>query len=654
MLIDKQLIFLKNFLYLLVIAIFLMAVIANPPLYNVFTTEIAPHDNGVNFHGFTIKSIFFLVFNYSVTALLGYGIARNIMAEVKAQLITKVFSSFFLGYLAICGLSRILSFIFIWKALYIVITAVALISAYTLIKVNNPSLKLYKTSNNKKLFLINIGIILTGLFFVLAALMIQVIQGAFIWVGHGTEQYAAALPYWASIKLKHFPIILQHYDELAYHYWATYFYIKKFNPIIPWWITLALIKLSTFSFVFIAFKKLKLPFLFSLIGATFLMLGTSSPLFNKYYMIFDSSNPLFFTVHSGREIGIVVALFIMFSFLKNDHKTSDILGLSLIAIGISTTSLSNTLWAIVIAGLTVFLKKNNIILYLQDNANILLKTSFATVVLLLLMYPLFPIYETPLNPLHVYIRLGLCLLYLSFCIFLLRKHIKHIQLNFYLDIQSKKVFLFIALAVFGISILGNIPSAIIYDHSSKLKEFLHSLGIVVGMIGLPEREILDHTLTWKTLIADHREITNQWYNWYCISTYAFAAYHGVLLIAMIVTSFSFSLWKTQNLILGKNDKIISFIYLFCIMSLPILFFFMDYIGLGSRAWVKSRFLEIAYYLIIFFSFYFLAKKSSPLARAFLAMICIIYISMPFILTERPYHIMRNGQFLLNMSANPVH
>ena len=108
-------------------------------------------------------------------------------------------------------------------------------------------------------------------------------------------------------------------------------------------------------------------FIYSIIAAIFMFLGTTSLNPTKYFLLFDSSNLLFFTVHAGRIVGIGLIVFIVTELiLINQNK--DRLPLSVLvlsAFGLTATSISNAVWMLIIYTTVIiavgYVRKNEII-----------------------------------------------------------------------------------------------------------------------------------------------------------------------------------------------------------------------------------------------------------------------------------------------------
>ncbi len=342
-------------LVILAVGIFVLAVIQPPPDPTMFQF-IKPFNNAVTFKNIQSSTIGFFVWNYLLIMLFGFVLAHPFFKKIPyVPLLMKFFSGFFIGFTAVLGLVRLIAFIVpyayvYWPTLTVIIMVVGkFLIANCFFKARRmPAISGKMLFKGVGLLGLNCLVLLIGAGFVWTALMLQISQGDFVWVGHGIDQYSYLLNEWRGQGLSHFPVVAQHYDELIFHYFLTLPIRQGINPIVPWWMTLAVIKWSLFCFVFVFLRKMDVSLWLSSVFTLFMFWGTGSVLPQHYYLLFDSSNPLFYTVHSGREIGIGFILFILGYYLSV-HKGGpwNPWGVFLFMLGITFTSISHGIWVIV-------------------------------------------------------------------------------------------------------------------------------------------------------------------------------------------------------------------------------------------------------------------------------------------------------------------
>jgi len=334
-----------------------LSLLNQPQVYRVFQylpSSFPAEVLNVSFKGFTSMIVAGLLFHYFVTAFFGYVLTKVYFQDLtETSLFIKLTASFFVGYTCLAGLLRILT---LWvpndylyhAGMVVLLVLIGFIQYKDFKKKGDDLTKAIKPNKNQLCrFLLQI---FAAAVFVFLVLMLQIYQVDFSWVGHGYEQFAYLLDEKRFTQLSYFPFIKQHYDELIFHFFITQPFQTSFNYILSWWMTLAVTKLSIGVFLYLTFRKFNLSKYFSCVYSLFIMLGTSSLLPTKYYLLFDSSNPLFFTVHSGRVIGIGLAFFMivsMIDYFKN-HGNVSLLFIMLLGLGLATTSISNSIWILLI------------------------------------------------------------------------------------------------------------------------------------------------------------------------------------------------------------------------------------------------------------------------------------------------------------------
>jgi hypothetical protein len=161
-------------------------------------------------------------------------------------------------------------------------------------------------------------------------------------------QYSYLLQEWAIGQPAHFPLIPKHYDDLIFHYFLLPHPVS-FDPIVSWWLTLALVKVSMLAFLFLLFRQIGAGRMLAAAFALYLFLGTPSLWPTKYYLLFDSANFFYFTAHAGRIVGVGL-IFLIAADLLRDPRTKRHMSISafvLLGLGITATSISNAAWLLV-------------------------------------------------------------------------------------------------------------------------------------------------------------------------------------------------------------------------------------------------------------------------------------------------------------------
>jgi hypothetical protein len=187
---------------------------------------------------------------------------------------------------------------------------------------------------------------------------------------------------------------------------------------------------------------------------------------------------------------------------------------------------------------------------------------------------------------------------------------------------------FLGIAIFCL-IFGNIAAGNFLG--TWLREMMAVFSVPPDLISLaPEKAkaLLD------PLMGDHRE--TELYSLYSLSPYTFILlYGGFLILAALALRVRTSLGDAEDLVFAALT-----------FALPFVFFFVEFVGVGDRAWVRTRFLEVPVCLIVFYSVVLLFKSGERRnwVRAYLLAFTII----PFIATERPLQIWENFKLLLSL------
>lgn len=537
--------------------------------------------------GLTILDFLFWATGYMVTAILGSALIRAVF-PVSTRTPFVWLGGFWLGYLGITALSRLWSLALTGPVFY----AVTMISAL--------GLSIWQWRKSSKLHgqaakgLLLSPIILLALPAILA---LQIFQGPFRWNGHGTYQYAEKAVPW---HLDRIPILLQHYDEVLFHHFLVGPDAQPLDPIIPWWLTLGLNKISIFAFFLIFFGALGLSRIRSFTASAFLLLGTTSILPWSYYMLFDSSNPLGFTVHSGRlVVAPIIALFWL--WLKEDFvppRWAQIL----LGIGITMTPFSNFAWIPVLFFLHKVMRNHDLRLRALQS---------------LALVPLMYIYPSKLT---AWLNFG-CLVYIF------RSSWRDLKLG-----KAKTEFLNAfrewPFKDFAISLLvSNLLLGNIFVSQPLGKGF-------AKLLGLAQVNLLDggfHIANIGRFFQDHRELQGD-YNIYNRSTFAFIAVYGFFLFLMFVA-----------LNMKADGKLRAWLSATVLLTAAT-FFTVDFVGLSTRSWLMTRLLEAPIYLSLSFALIIVLKSSSRWVTPLLG----LFMVAPFIGSGRIQQIVANAKLFKSL------
>ena len=331
------------------IGLIILSFLKPPFVWRIFLIRPTITDN-VTFEGMSVKILLFFIAHYVLVLLFGYALCYRFFKNVSnVSLLFKLFASFYIGFICMMGVVRPLTPFFHYGHIYwpvITLALVTIIFQLFLNKADWPPLKSIPSMITPKSVMTFFA--QTAFLSVLigTVLMLQMSQAEFKWVGHGPDQYAYLLEEWRVRQYFHFPIVSQHHAELLFHYFFTIMLLPTFEPIVPWWITLAIIKASMWAFLYLAFKRFGVSSILSFIFCLFIFVGTTSLVPTKYYLLFDTSNPFYFTVHGGRIIGIGIVLLLLMDIFHNSQNRTffPILFFIFGGMGLTVTSFSNVLW----------------------------------------------------------------------------------------------------------------------------------------------------------------------------------------------------------------------------------------------------------------------------------------------------------------------
>jgi hypothetical protein len=578
-----------------------------PGLYNTFS-RVMPGDEWLFYSSLSIYSNFFKTFlAYFITFYFGKCIIEIIFKNDFSNRISFL-SCFPIGYIFTVGLLRILS---IFNNGAVLFSHVIIIFAVTfLIR------KIYYRKNFPKL---NINEIFWFLFLFIIFSLIEIYAGDFRWVGHGPMHYPVHQMHVTPGNFRLFPIILQHYDEFLYNYWSGYYLSKNNHPTLNWWLCLSFIKASGFLFLYQIFINLNFAKIKSFIVICFIFFGTTSINLFKYYLLFDSSNPLAYVVFSTRAIGIIFIVMMVAmlmsknskDFLNNDLKNYFFPILILLGIGISASSIS--------CALTL------IFLFLALYTPVRLESKFIKYSPILFTIFSIVIYSLPIQFIGylIIVYMGTLVLYFF-----------SLKPSFSTKPNNLTIYLASGILI-GMLTLGNITSI------PFAKTFL-GLGkpAEARIINFPVWEMNAPSATGiqtnKNFIDDFRE--GGLYSAYNQSSYTLIITSGLWFLLLLGGIYM----STQN---SHSLTLISH----TLALLPGLYIFIDFLNIGDRSWIKTRFLECLYYASVTAAILILINTKSRLTNRFLVIFLALACVFPILGTERMYQLIVNANFFMRLN-----
>ncbi|MBI4860355.1 MAG: hypothetical protein HY815_08845 [Candidatus Riflebacteria bacterium] len=617
----------------------------NPcPIYSAFTLH-PPDPNNVSLDGFGGGVVAFLLVHHLLVTAFGFALIRGYFSGIGHVALTiRLAAAYQVGYVATAGLVRLTSLLFSYQrahgptVLALIVITIALLRRS---EDRQPGDGAPPRSGSRSVAANVLALAFLSLI-TIAALLLQVHQGDFHWAGHGPDQYAYLLDKLKARPPAHFPLLSQHYDELIFHYFVTLPLEKTFNPILPWWLTLALFKASTWAFLYCAFRKGGSVPSLSWLLSTFLMIGTLSLAPRCYYLLFDASNPIFFVVHPGRIVGVGVLL--LFTTDTAFHRTGgprlSLAGILLVGFGLTSTSISNTLWVMVAYGLAVlFAVRPALDPAEPDTASRLtgfLAQTICTVVVAgaLLLYAL-PFEMGPAYVVRaalVFMSLGLAALWVLAAL----RHRWELAAWKEPPVRSMMVryAVFVAASLTGLVLFGNLTAR---NQAAQL--FIGLLSRIAGpvdMLALTPPQVNAASLS----IGDFRE-AGAW-DEHHLGVGAFTTYYGGVLLLVLAAQRLARTRREASPLAGPREALLHDLFIISAAALPPLLFFMDFVGTGGRSWVKSRFLELPIQFIVFFflhSFGRWVQASGPqlrplTVRLIASIILGGYAVAPFLTTQR--------------------
>ena len=655
-------------LFLAVVGFLIALSIAHPAqCYNVFSFSLktaqeisyafsppidvfSPSHKAVQekFYGFSPPVIVVFMITYTAVGWFGYQLSKPFYRGITgSNRLLEYVAGFFIGHTCLLGPLRLLSLFLPYTWIY-VSTMIFLIAGIVLLTAGSPQYPRGSSSLYRQPVFSwqSVVLVLVLIVLLVSELFLFVHQGDFHFNGHGYSQYAYLLDEWKKAPPVHFPIIMKHYDELLFNYFLTWPLPKEFPNILSWWLTLGLMKVSIFAFIFLFFRKTGFSFIMSLICVLFIYAGSTSLLATKYYMLFDSSNLLYFTVHSGRMVGIIfIFLMIGDALFSSSQNRLPLVFFLLSGLGIAATSLSNPLWLVVIyCGLIIYNSSRYASdkKFLDSNGTVL---CYSAVIASMMMYAL-----DFLSPYCISYKFRIAALEVVVVLVVSRLLLKYDGVGGKTDTGHKRLVkqgaVLLAGLWTGLVLLGNMSAgnALQRIFVTTLKPIIGSVDIrdVPPMKGAP---IVSERGTFA--VGDYRQLGT--YNEYCKGLTQFVDYYGLILVMILATNYFIVRARRAGQKFLRAELVLYEIFLIAVASLPCLFFFTDFVQYGNRAWLKTRFLEIPVYVIILIFCYFANRFCSKSQKIILGGVLLVYTFVPFVMTQRPQQIMYNFHAFLNRS-----
>lgn len=635
----------ENKFLIIIICAFVISLYLDPTeVYNIFrNTPTFFYNTNPKEHWFYSfndflgpQHIFLMTTVYGLITFFGYTFLQGFFRRVSVNIVLQLSASFLVGYVCSLGIIRLVSYVqphgFVFYPTIITILIISIIQFFKNVSTINRE---QTVPSDRKAIVISL-FFLVFLFFLF--LFVQVYAGEFAWVGHGPHQYSWALKFLRESKeVFRFPIITQHHDELLYTYLILDPIKISFNPILLMWVTLALNKVSFFSLIYCLFRFLKLKSYQAVIGSLFLLFGTNALNPLKYLMLYDSSNPLGYVVHSTRIVGIGIMLLVLVNTL-NHRKDFGFLTLPFFiftGIGLIFTTISNSFLILAMFFAAVLLLRYpGVCKFLMDNL-ILKKFKLDPIYIIHFIFLSCAfgygilntsIYSVP-GLVHVTSGTFIFCLYGSF-IFVNRKTVLYSEPPPDKYIKSALGFfvVFFLSTLFSALFLGNIFSqnSLNFFIVDFLNKYTFIDGLRIGQIG---NNTHIHELSALEIFKDGRQLAP--YNEYCRGFLYFLGYYGSIYILALCAFWSKVKSEVSDFTLKMKGLL-----LLTVSILPFLFFHSDFLIYTDKAWLKSRFLEIPIYFIIFSSIVLVFKSSEVRVKRLFSIFLLFYIVFPILGTHR--------------------
>ncbi len=625
-----------------------LSIVAPPACYPIFTDLKEPALE--KFSGFSFPLMLVYAATYAATAWFGFELTAPFWRLVpSAPRFLKYLAAFFIGYVCVLGPLRVLTLVLPYNNIYAPGIVLLLVSS-ALLHWSQRQPKAVATPSPPDLpqkSWRTVGMVLLLCVLWISASGVHIRQWDYSFNGHGYTQYAYLLDDWRADPPSHFPIITRHYDELLYNYFLTS-PLPAVPSLLVWWFTLMLVKLSMFAFLALIFAKLGASWWLSIVSAIFMFIGSTSLLPTKYYMLFDASNLLFFTVHCGRMVGIGLILFLIIeSVWAVEQKIFlPLVFFGLSGLGLAATSISNAVWALVITILVGIYAAYHT--HRQALPSPIRKPSAGTAICYGAVLVCLVLYSLDFNTSFAYtLRMvvvsGIVLVILTR---LLTRLPTAIAGMIFMKPLWTRIGILVGYVVFGLLFLGNL-----LINNPLGRPFIKKISSLSGGLNIQNLplvkggEVLVEKGTWA--IGDHRELGQ--FNEYCKGLIQFVDYYGLVLVMILLTHYLFRRAQQEHKKLPIKDFVLYEIFLIMTAALPVCLFFTDFVDYGTRAWFKTRFMEVPVYSIIFVCLYFIGRAASQRQKILLSALLLVYAVVPFLATQRPQQILHNYKSFLESS-----
>jgi len=608
---------------------------------------------------------------YAVTTLLGFVVLRPFTFKIRASHLLKIAASFIVGYPLAQGIIRMVALITPHDQIFLPSFAILAILGLGLllfdrepaVTAENPTIF---RSVTRELLVFSVLAALLGLF-----LVESVHKGIHDWTGHGSVHYADFLSKTRDTNARNqFPIISQHYGEVLFNY--SLYTIKNFQgnfqilfqPVLLFWITNALGKVSAIALLYLLLVRLNLSRLFAAIAAAFLFFGTSSLNLTKYYLLFDSFNPLYFVLHPDRVLGVLFVLLVLTHVVTDDvrerkYEKSRTIFFLLAGLGLPASPIQNFLMLFFIM-VTLFLFQSCLS---YDSSSALNRAgitppSFVKKIVYwagigcLVVPPFFVYgYREPVPGLLLMVGMSAAIIFLVVLLYSIWKSRQKRNESALPSNLPKLITLFILPGTVSVLYLGNVltEKLIIF---SKTFEWLKGHGLLKDLVRLK-------SLSWnEPLLAAGKieffknaktfdDAVHKLWSEYDKGGLYFVAYYGLMYFFSVI---ALALLNRNERVAHPNtesyhcNRMLAWSLIMCLSLLSLFFFYADFVT-DTNAWVKSRFLEIPFYTALFIFLYSIGTLRSRLVKAGFGILLMAHMILPIIYTHRISQWQLNLKFL---------
>lgn len=542
--------------------------------------------------------------------------------------------AFLLGYLSQLCLFRILSLFIGGNLLWVF---VLLVSLFLAVSRKQHLIEFFKPTGESFLgLLIQFMLVILILISLLA---LQFWQVVFTWVGHGTSQYAYLLKFFLDPqKFQVFPIIELHHEELLFSYVIEGITTLNYDPILPAWITLGVAKVAAMGFIYGCFSLFRLPRWLLIPSVAFMFYGSMHANLLKYMILFDSGNPLAYVAHTGRLMGIPFAIFLLCYGLKYGVEKIPSIPLAICAAGFTITTASNGF-------MTWILFLSMILLTQYKRGKFETEKTISRIDGVLIIVPIIigllsaqayrvgTVLSGQILPIGFTLLLPLgCLLY----VYLYIRRNAHL-LN---KAALKPLVIFSVSLIFGFIFFGNVLSRNI---------FLESLVQFLNKYHLSSVHFFNfYNASFKSVnfFVDAREIGD--HTQYSQGASRFWSHYGLFFFMGSLSLYSLCRQKMNHL------KRHAMLFVLLGMGLmPAIFFQIDFVDHGERAWIKTRFLEVPFYVFFASFILFIALSGGRRIRHILAFLLTLLTITPLFYTCRLGQWMENFLYLCDLFKRTI-